>query len=243
MKFTKDTKLGDIVAQNMSYAETLYQYNLDFCCGGTRSLGEACKNAKVELEELLTVLHETENEKVSTALQFKAWSTELLIDYILKFHHYYIRTEGPKTLELLQTVCSVHATTHSNLLKVKELFTASINDLFNHLIKEEQILFPFIYEIEQAYATGVILPEFHCGSIENPIRVMEEEHSGEGERFRAIEKLTDGYTTPSSGCDSYKLVMKRLRDFQQNLHIHIHVENNILFPRAIKMQTICRVSK
>lgn len=240
MKITTNTTLGEIVATNLSYANTFYKYNLDFCCGGSQTLADACNEVGLNMDEVVTALSNEPQADYATGLQFNAWRLDLLMDYILKFHHYYIRTEGPKTLELLLKVCSAHADKNPKLLEVKSLFTASIEDLFNHLEKEEAVLFPFIEEVLKSKQTGIALPEFHCGSLENPIQVMEHEHAGEGERFRLISALTENYTAPDYACESYKLVLSRLKQFEQNLHIHIHTENNILFPKAIELQNECR---
>lgn len=236
MNFTANTTLGTIVANNISLANTLYRYNLDFCCGGGETLETACKNNQLDLNEVIQALNTEPMADYATALQFNAWSTDLLIDYILKFHHDYIRMEGPKTLDLLNKVCLAHSDKNPELLEVKKLFIASLEDLFNHLAKEEQILFPMIYELIEAKNKNQELPPFHCGSIENPINVMEMEHTGEGDRYRLIAELTNNYSTPAHGCESYLAVMNRLKQFEQNLHIHIHVENNIIFPRGVQLQ-------
>lgn len=239
MNITSHTTLGAIVANNISYANTLYQYNLDFCCGGAQTLSEACEEQNINVDTVIKAIEATPQAEYATALQFDAWRLDLLIDYILKFHHDYIRTEGPKTYQLLDKVCQVHGATNPKLLEVRTLFAASLEDLFSHLNKEEMVLFPFIDEILKAQASRTPLPAFHCGSIENPINAMEYEHAGEGERFRTIAALTDNYTAPEYACESYKLVMDRLKQFEENLHIHIHCENNILFRKALSLQNKC----
>lgn len=238
-KITKTTTLGEIATQNINYVTILYQYNLDFYCDGLKRLEDACSERGINTNCVLEELNHLDIRYTPSALHFKDWSMELLIQYVLKFHHSYIREEGPKILNLLTSVCQTYGDENPNLIQIKQLFTLSLEDLENHLMKEEQVLFPFIDEILSAYYRHAPLPQFHCGSIENPISVMESEHTGEGDRFREIARLTNEYKAPQNANDDYKNVMLRLKEFEQNLHLHIHVENNIIFPRAIELQTSC----
>lgn len=125
---------------------------------------------------------------------------------------------------------------NTTLYEVKALFDASLTDLNEHLNKEEQILFPYIYEMHEAYSSRKPLPFFHCGGVEQPIAVMMSEHDTEGSRFREISRLTNTYLAPDDACESYRLVLNQLNEFEENLHHHIHLENNIVFPAAIQIQ-------
>lgn len=234
--------VGEIVSQNIAYTKVFQACGIDFCCGGNILLREAAEKVNVNIEEVLNDLNaiDTSDAVIAKAFNFDAWSLDLLIDYIFKFHHNYIRTIGNEIYELLDKVVKVHGDTDPHLKEVQSLFTASLVELNDHLAKEENILFPFIFEILEANQRGASLPEFHCGSIENPIRVMEQEHDDEGVRFRVISELTNSYSIPPHACASYKLVLEELKQFEDNLHIHIHVENNILFPKAIRLQELCR---
>ena len=142
--------------------------------------------------------------------------------------------------ELLDKICRVHGEKHPSLYNVQALFHDSLSDLNAHLDKEELVLFPYIYEMVKAKLENTPLPEFHCGSIEAPISVMMAEHDIEGERYRHIEHLTNGYTAPEDACNSYRLVLQQLKAFEEALHQHIHLENNIVFPRSIKMEAKLR---
>lgn len=236
MNITRNTSMGDIVAQNINNANVLNQYNLDFCCGGDQTLATACLEKNIDVNEVIQVINSNISSLEAPALQFNTWRLDLLIDYIVKYHHHYIRTQGIETYKLLEKVCQVHGEQNPSLFQVKKLMYESLTDLHQHLDKEEIVLFPFIHELLQAEAQHQTLPQFHCGSIENPISVMMSEHDGEGERFRQISELTNSYTPPSYACNSYQLVLHLLKEFEQNLHIHIHVENNILFPKSIALQ-------
>ena len=154
----------------------------------------------------------------------------------LKIHHRNIRSHGPELLHLLDKVCNVHGDRHPELYKIRTLFHDSLESLYSHLDKEELVLFPYIYEMFKAREEHKHLPDFHCGSIEAPISVMLSEHEAEGERFQHINRLTQNYTVPKDACNSYRLALDRLKSFEKALHQHIHLENNIVFPRAIEME-------
>lgn len=233
MRKFEEMTVGEIATLNIEYTKVFQKYNIDFCCGGDILLPQAIEKAKVLFDDVLQELNTETASTLPQALNFDRWSLDLLIDYIFKFHHNYIRIEGPKISALLNKVVEVHGNEDAHLEEIQTLFTASLLDLDEHLAKEENILFPYILEIMKE---GVEVSDFHCGSVENPIRVMEKEHEEEGRRFRKISELANGYTPPLHACNSYRLVLKQLKEFEENLHIHIHVENNILFTKSIKMQ-------
>lgn len=239
MKDYKSMTVGEIVADNFSNAEVFDKYGIDFCCHGSVPLPEASKQAGVDVE---VVIREIENPAPAASgnIDFKSWPLDLLADYILKIHHRNIRKQGPEIEKLLDKVCRVHGEKHPSLYNVQEIFHNSLYDLNIHLDKEELVLFPYIYEMVKAQLENTDLPEFHCGSIKAPITVMMEEHDAEGERYRHIDKLTNGYTAPEDACNSYRLVLQQLKDFEKALHQHIHLENNIVFPRAILLETELR---
>lgn len=226
--------VGGIVADNFSCAAVFRKYGIDFCCHGDASLTEACLSAGVEMEEVLKDLLTVKDAVRSQ--DFAAWPTDLLIDYVLKIHHRGIRREGPHILELLSKVAAAHGTSHPELHQLLELFTASLEDLEMHLQKEENVLFPYLMEQCHALENGLSIAPMHCGSVANPIRVMRMEHEAEGDRYHLITRLTDNFTVPADGCNSYRLLMDELKEFMNNLYEHIHLENNIIFPRAVKAE-------
>lgn len=236
MRNYKDMTVGEIVSHNIEFAKVFQNHNIDFCCGGDVTLQDAAKRVSADIDKVLDELNEAPSMALSSALDFSAWSLDLLIDYIVKFHHNMIRTEGPEIFALLDKVVKAHGESDPHLFEVQKHFRDSLIDLHSHLDKEENILFPLVEQLLHSQESGEPLEEFHCGSVENPIRVMMMEHDNEGERFRTISKLTNNYTAPESACGSYRLVLEQLRQFEQNLHIHIHVENNILFRKAIVIE-------
>lgn len=235
MKEYNTMTVGQIVADNFAHASVFERYGIDFCCNGNVPLDEACRKSGVGIDVVMTELKQQTSEVVET-IDFQSWPTDLLVDYILKFHHRRARSEGKVISELIEKVCRAHGEHYPELFEIRELLYDSMIDLENHLCKEEQILFPYIYELCEADAEGTKLPPFHCGSIESPIAVMMAEHDVEGERYREINLLTNGYKTPEDGCTSYRLLMERLQKFEAALHHHIHLENNIVFPRALQME-------
>lgn len=237
MKDFLNKTVGEIVAQNIEYARIFESLGIDFCCGGDILLEEAAMKVSLPMERVIEELKsKTVDGTLPQALDFNAWSLDLLIDYVVKFHHVYIRSNGPKIYYLLEKVVNAHGETDKHLYEVFELFKAALIDLGSHLEKEENILFPLVHEIINASTNGESLPQFHCGSVCNPIRIMMQEHDDEGARFKRISELTNSYTAPEHACNSYKLVLKELKQFETNLHIHIHVENNILFPKSVEVE-------
>ena len=146
------------------------------------------------------------------------------------------RNRGIDPEALLAKVTEAHSKNHPELLQVQALFRDSLLDLENHLSKEENVLFPYVYEMFQAKEEGLKVAKFHCGTILYPIEVMEDEHNHEGERFEKISSLTNGFTAPEDACASFRLVLQQLKQFEEALHEHIHLENNIIFPRALELE-------
>lgn len=228
--------VGEIVAHRFDHSQVFYKHGIDFCCGGATPLSTACQRANVDMQQVIDELQANEQTEVSPTVDFNNWPTDLLVDYILKYHHRRIRQEGPQILELLDKVCRAHGERHPELFEVHAAFSESFEDLNSHLMKEEMVLFPYLEEMLQAQAEGRPLPGFHCGSVESPIAAMMGEHDAEGERFRHIEALTGGYTAPEDACNTYRLLYLKLKMFQEHLHHHIHLENNIAFPKAVALQ-------
>lgn len=162
----------------------------------------------------------------TSRLDFKQWPLDLLVDYALKVHHRTIRHEGPKTLQLLNKL----SVDNDTMREIAQLFAGSLDALDNHLAKEEQVLFPYLYELAEAQANNQNIQAMHCGTISNPIRVMMMEHSDELERHLQIEQLTDGYKVPTNTNAEEEEAIKRLKEFRDALVEHIHIENDIIFP-------------
>lgn len=223
------TKLGDLVLarpETMRYFEGL---GLDYCCGGHRSLGEACAAADLEPHAVLEGLAGVEPPCSGTP-DLQAWTEarlEDLIRHIVAAHHDYLRAELPRLRGLLTKVLAAHGERHPELGRVGEIFSALEGDLLPHLMKEEQILFPFIIRMEQGQLGGACF-----GSVQSPIRVMEMEHEAVGALLAELRPLTNTYTAPADGCATFRALYLGLAEMEQDLHLHITLENQILHPRA-----------
>ncbi len=227
--------IGEIVAKDFRTASIFSKYGIDFCCKGDRTIQQACDKKSVNIDELKQKLDEAMKNHEEN-IDYNAWPLDLLADYIEKTHHRYIREKSPSLLQFLNKVQKVHGERHPELYEIFELFSQSVEDLEVHLQKEERIVFPFVRKMIEAKNSGQPLERAHFGSIENPIAVMKDDHSAEGERFQRIAELTKGYNPPPEACNTYRVSFAMLDEFEQNLHKHIHLENNILFPKAIKME-------
>lgn len=231
-----EKQIGQFVAEDYRTAAVFSKYKIDFCCNGNRSIQEACEKKDIDSNVLLDELQTVLSKKDGESRDYKSWPLDLLVDYIEKKHHRYVEEKIPILRQFLDKLCRVHGERHPELLKINELFTASAGELAAHLKKEELILFPFVKKMVNAQLEqgGVQSPQF--GTVENPIEMMMQEHDNEGERFRQIAALTDNYTPPADACNTYRVMFAMLEEFEQDLHLHIHLENNILFPKAIKLE-------
>lgn len=226
----KNVSVGNIVAENFAAAKVFKKYGIDFCCHGDVALDKACADLELLPEEVIQALERQEADNKGS-IPFASWPLDLLMDYILKIHHRGIRAQGPELLNLLEKVERVHGEVHPELHELKMLVSESLQDLEMHLQKEENVLFPYLYDLYAAFEQGQRMEPMHCGTIANPIRVMKMEHEGEGNRYLHIIELTDHFSVPQDGCASYRLMMQELEAFVDALFEHIHLENNLLFPR------------
>lgn len=228
--------VGDIVAEKFATAQVFKRYGIDFCCHGHVSLEDACADAGVSAGQVVKALQEEESAVAGGGIPFASWPLDLLIDYVLKIHHRGIRSKGPELLELIAKVRRVHGEAHPELDELYRLVSVSLEDLEMHLQKEENVLFPYLYELFEASQQGRIIGAMHCGSIANPIGVMHMEHENEGSRYLHIREITGGFRVPDDACASYRLMLAQLEAFVDALFEHIHIENNILFPKFLELE-------
>lgn len=228
--------VGSYVAQDFRTAAIFNKYGIDFCCKGGRTLDEVCDKKKIRKADVEEELERLLSQKADNNIDFRQWPLDLLADYIEKTHHRYVEEKIPVLLQFLNKLCKVHGERHPELFAINELFIGCAEELSQHLKKEELVLFPFIRKMVDATITGRELDTPHFGSVQNPVAMMMHEHDGEGERFRKIAALTNNYTPPADACNTYKVTYAMLREFEEDLHKHIHLENNILFPSAIVLE-------
>ncbi len=229
MTINLETKVGDIVLawpQAMGYLES---QGVDYCCGGHRSLREACVTAGRDPGQILAALEGLEllAEDAPSSRDWMAASLTELLAHIEATHHAYLRTELPRLGTLLEKVLGAHGENHPELDEVFDLFQALAGDLMPHLMKEEQILFPFIRQMDAGIAA-----EACFASVQSPIRVMESEHEAVGAMLVQLRACTGGYEAPADGCATFRAFYEGLKALEADLHLHIYLENQILHPRA-----------
>ncbi|MFD1616228.1 iron-sulfur cluster repair di-iron protein [Gelatiniphilus marinus] len=231
-----EKQIGQFVAEDYRTAAVFSKYKIDFCCNGGRTISEACKKKDIDSSVLLDELNSVLSSKGGESIDYKSWPLDLLIDYIEKKHHRYVEEKIPVLRQFLDKLCRVHGGRYPELLKINELFTASAGELAAHLKKEELILFPFVKKMVNAKLEQGAVQSPQFGTVENPIATMMQEHDNEGERFREIAALTNDYNPPADACNTFRVTYAMLQEFEQDLHLHIHLENNILFPKAVKLE-------
>jgi regulator of cell morphogenesis and NO signaling len=236
METLEKITIGEYVAKDFRTAALFSKYSIDFCCNGNRSIKEACEKKSVNPDDLLKEIESILSSKSDSGIDFNAWPIDLLADYIEKTHHRYVVEKTPVLLQFLDKLSRVHGANHPELIEINELFKGCAEELAQHMKKEEQILFPFVKKMVHATISDELIEQPHFGTVENPIAMMMHEHDAEGERFRKIAALSNNYTPPSDGCNTYKVTFAMLEEFEQDLHKHIHLENNILFPKATKLE-------
>ncbi len=226
----------DYAVENPNATRVFEKYGIDYCCGGHKSLTDACAAANVDVNDVLKGI---EGSEPSTAGNTKDWRKEsltALVEHINSTHHVYVKEEVPRLTQLIAKVVAAHGTNHPELLTVQEIFSDLGQELSMHLMKEEQILFPYVAAAERSAKTGEPVPASCFGTVQNPVRMMMMEHDSAGVALKQLRELTSDYTVPADACISYKTLYQALQDFEKDLHQHIHLENNILFPRAIELE-------
>ena len=232
----ENARVGDVVASDFRTAAVFQQFGIDFCCGGRRSIADACRGAGVEQEAILHALEALRPEEAAKD-DIASWPLDRLIAHILETHHVYMRESIPVISRYLEKLVSVHGARHPELNRIENAFGQMGRDLGPHLMKEEHVLFPYIAELlawAEAREGGPRSSPF--GSVGNPIRMMEREHEEVGTEMRLIRELTSDFTPPDDGCATYRVCFSELLRFEQDLHRHVHLENNVLFPRALALE-------
>lgn len=235
MQIDANTIVGDIVKESYKTAPVLENHNIDFCCGGNITLDEACKNASVEVDQLIPKLETLMQEEDFDARFIQSLELDQLADYIEKRHHTYVKEKIPFLKAKLEKLAEVHGGNHPELHDVKQMFFESAENLSMHLMKEELVLFPQVRKLVAA-KRGEKVDLSQLEGVDSPIKVMLAEHDAEGDRFKTISEITNGYQVPDDGCNTYEVTMRTLQEFEEDLHRHIHLENNILFPEAVKLE-------
>ncbi|MBK9792103.1 MAG: iron-sulfur cluster repair di-iron protein [Sphingobacteriales bacterium] len=239
---TLDKKIGEMVAEDYRTAAVFKNHKIDFCCKGNRSLSEVCADKNLNTAFLIEELNAVTKPAEKNIIDFNAWDLDLLADYIEKKHHRYVEGSMPVLLQYLNKLCKVHGPQHPELFEINKEFTECAAALTAHMKKEELVLFPYIRKMVKTTISHQEISTPHFGTVQNPVHMMMHEHDTEGERFRRIAQLSNDYTPPADACNTYRVTYNLLNEFENDLHTHIHLENNILFPKAIQLERSSNVS-
>jgi regulator of cell morphogenesis and NO signaling len=232
-----DETLGEIAAKDLRKAEVFKKYGFDFCCGGKKTVKEACMEKGIDITKVEQELQQADKNIASVRpLPYNEWGLAFLIDYITNTHHSYVKKTLPDLVGVAHKVASAHGDQHPELLTIRDLVNEINNGLSAHMVKEEKVLFPYIKELVLAENNLQTPPRAHFGTVQNPINMMEMEHEMVGRNLEKIRALSQNYSLTADACGSYRLLYSMLQEFESDLHIHVHLENNILFPKALALE-------
>lgn len=228
----KEKSIAELVTEDFRRAAIFKKHNIDFCCGGKKKLEEVCEQKSIESEK---IIEEIQQLNVANKIdEWDSWPLGKLIDYIIEKHHAYVLEQMPIIHAFLAKVAKVHGHAYPEVVGSLQLFESIMRELENHMMKEENVLFPYIKQLEENQQ----LSSSPFGSVENPIRMMEFEHEEAGDIMKHIAKNTNDYSPPPGACNTFKAAYHQLKEFEKDLHQHIHLENNILFPKAIELEKL-----
>ena len=236
MNPTPEMTIREVVAADYRTAAVFQRHGIDFCCSGCRTLEQGCRDADVNREQLLRELHAAMQSPAAETTRFNEWDARTLASYITSRHHEYVRQAIPPLLRHTKKISEVHGERHPELAHIASLFERVADEMTDHMMKEERVLFPFIVRLEDAVATGAGAPVAPFGTVDNPIRMMESEHQFVGDAMAEIRHLTNDFTLPDGACSTYRVTLQELDAFERDLHEHVHLENNLLFPKAAALE-------
>ncbi len=230
--FGPDVTVGTLVADRPHRSRVFEELGIDYCCGGRKPLEEACRTRGLDVGEVLERIRAADQEPAADDRDWTRAPMAELADHIEQTHHVYLHGELPRLTQLVGKVAAVHGPRRPDLVEIERVFLGLRDELESHMMKEEQVLFPIIRRLEAAGTAEV----FHCGSVNNPISVMEHEHDDAGRALARLNELTGGYVPPEDACGTWRAMLDGLHTLERDLHLHIHKENNILFPRASRRE-------
>lgn len=233
---TTTQTVREIALEEPSSIRVFESFGIDYCCGGRKPLSEACAASSVDVDAVITALEAAAADPVLSTEDWPQKSMEALVNHIIATHHAYVKRELPRLAVLAQKVVNRHGETRAELVELQSVLATLDADLTQHLAKEEAILFPYIIQLERSNAEGTSRPESCFSTVASPVAMMTAEHDAAGLLLAEIRRLSENFTTPEGACPTYHAYYDGLKEFELDLHQHIHLENNILFPRAIQME-------
>lgn len=232
MAITHEATVGELVARHPGLARVFERFGIDYCCGGKRSLEDAAARAGADYPAVLAAVDATLAGGPKGEVNPASMSLPDLCEHIVETHHAYLRRELPRVDRLLDKVAAAHGERHPEVYEVRRIFGAFAADLAQHMAKEELVLFPAIRRLERDRR----FPAGPFGSIRNPMSVMEAEHGAAGDDLGAMRTLTGDFTPPADACPTFRALLVALADLEMDMHRHVHTENNVLFPRAVRLE-------
>ncbi len=236
MENTSRRMIKDMVTEDFRTAAVFEKYSIDFCCGGKKPLETACQEQGIDVAVVLADLRTLDKAATPGSSRFADWDLDMLAQYIVQNHHQYLCRVMPSLREHTEKIARVHGKNHQELIGIAERYAAIADELAGHMVKEERILFPYIALLAAAKRDGTTPQRPPFQTIQNPIRMMEAEHQSAGDGLAFIRNASRGYVVPADGCTTYQVTYQELDEFERDLHQHVHLENNILFPKAIKLE-------
>jgi regulator of cell morphogenesis and NO signaling len=226
--------VGQMVVERPSRARIFETLGIDYCCGGRKPLSQACEESGLQLDDVLRQLDESSAPDAPAERDWATASMTDLCDHIEAAHHAWLRQELPRLAFLTHKVASRHGEHRPALIEVHHVFLHLKAELESHMMKEEQVLFPICRHFDRIDT----LPQLHCGSVNSPIEVMIREHDDAGDALARIRELTDNFRLPDDACNTYRALFDSLEQLERDMHQHVHKENNILFPKAIRAERL-----
>ena len=243
MAISAETTVRDIATNQPASIRVFERFGIDYCCGGRKPLDQACNELQLSVEQVIEKLEEASGAPANDETSWQTAPLSRLIQHIVRKHHTFVRHEVPRLRALADKVRSRHGANHPELVEIEALFGEVATELTTHMLKEEQILFPYIARMEHMLAAGVEAERPYFVTVDNPVRTMVQEHENAGALLASIRRLSKNFEPPMGACPSYIGLYHGLEEFERDLHMHVHLENNILFPRAqeLERQTKCEV--
>ena len=237
MTLTMSKTVRDYAIETPQTIPVFEKLGIDYCCGGNRPLDEACSAANLNLEQVLRQIDAAIAEPARPSdRELQAGSLAELIAHVVSTHHAFVRKQAPEIENLIEKVYAKHGANHPELATIRNVFHDLSQELMMHLMKEENVLFPYIVRMEESVIEDepILPPPF--GTVANPVRMMEHEHDNAGIALRVMRDASQNFTPPADACTSFRALYTALVNFEKDLHQHIHLENNVLFPRAVQME-------
>jgi regulator of cell morphogenesis and NO signaling len=229
---TIDTSVSEIVAKDFRAAAVFERFGIDFCCGGRRTLREACGERKVDPQDVLVEVSAACEQRDQKTPRFAEWPPDALIAYIVARHHAYVRRVLPTIVAHTRKLVASHGGARPELKEIAVLFEKVADEMTLHMAKEEDVLFPYIEKLAESSRLGEPIPAAPFGTVGRPIAAMEHEHDEAGRTMELIRELSLNYSLPAGACNTYTACFQELEEFERDLHVHVHLENNVLFPKA-----------